>query len=159
MGEINAALGAAGAGVKVEAMGKEWTVLPPTQKCLGAFEAWCEQESMRKLQRMRSVMPAEDFAAAQKEHLDGITAMKYTWGNEACSALLRTVSGMVEFTLLVMRQAHPELTRPELERLLGANKKGFGDALAKAMQLAFPSEGTDPNATAPTTETAAASPA
>lgn len=123
--DLNSALGASGAGQKVTAEGKEWTLLPPTKKCLADFQAWCEQQALERVAAAEGKMPPEQFARYEDKTIKMIHEGGFAFGKEANQAQMQTYAGMLRFAATIMRQAHPELTDEMVEKLIASAPKRF----------------------------------
>lgn len=114
----NKALGASGAGQKVFAKGKMWTILPPTRKILAEFQAWLEARARRTVVASKGDLDDETYELHTERMLEAVTTGKYEWGGRAAKKALRTSSGMLQMLTLLFQQAHPKVKEDDVRDIL-----------------------------------------
>lgn len=110
MGEINDALGAAGAGHTLRHGNLRFKVLPPTQACFAEYERWLEDRVRAKLEARKKDMTPDEYEEERREMRREINSGVYSWGTKTCLDSLRTMAGNFEFAAILVRQSHPEVS-------------------------------------------------
>lgn len=140
MGEINKALGAAGMGQILRADGKEYTVLPPTQKSYAEFERWLEDVARQRLEARRATLTREEYDAEREALSVRIDSLVYSWGTRASANALHSAAGQAEFGAILLRQSHPGITANDVLRIIKLDDDHFTDVLKAVIK-----EAPDPN--------------
>ncbi len=138
--DTNKALGAAGAGQIVRALGREWTVLPPTRLCLARFQAWLESEARRKLVAGKADIDADTYAEMLSKTLDQINTGYYSIGEPAFDAAIHTYTGLLQFMTILLQQKHPEVNPEQCEKLMQDAPEEFKIVLTSYGRSSLPKE-------------------
>jgi len=142
MGEINAALGANGAGhiLRSAAAGVQWTVLPPTQACYAEFESWLEDSARKRLERRRAHMPPDVYEEERAALRRDINSFVYSWGRETSKQAMRSIEGNTEFAAILIRQSHPQVKAADVKAALEADPDHYQDVLMAVMGVDDPNK-------------------
>ncbi len=149
--DVSKALGTSGGGVIVRALGREWTLTPPSIDRLDEWKSWRESVARRNLVAARrqllgdeTLTPEErEGSAAVYEDLARITSERidtgyYSWEKPGTAEQLRSVEGMVRFMWLLVKERHPHVTTAYVEKLLRAEPEAFKSAVEECVRRARP---------------------
>lgn len=130
MGEINQALGTAGDGITIQALGKDWKFLPPSQKAYGKFESLLERRAIRKLKERRANIPTDEFTDDDYEFeygqiLKQISSFAFSWGTPISSQAMGTIEGNAEFGAILLQQAHPSVSTQTARAIMYEDPKSY----------------------------------
>jgi hypothetical protein len=96
MGEINRALGNAGAPMVVPVGEKRYRLSVLNGKRMGTLEAWVEGEVIAGLQRHKAQLDRQDYLDLLKMINESIAEKEYSYGRPACTRILQgTFPGQV----------------------------------------------------------------
>ncbi len=153
MSDVSTALGTAGAGETFEALGKTWTVLPPSQEVKSAYEAWMKMETRRDLLDEEPFLTAEEFRVKQRKLTAAIVGRKeFSYGGPFFKEVIVTEAGSSRLFWLCLRQGkkQEETTFEMAEALIEAAGAGALWAFRLALHQADPLLFSLPQKPAPT---------
>jgi hypothetical protein len=129
----NDILGVEGSGELVPALGKEWSVTPPTKATKAAFEAWMNLEARRRLLARKPLLSAQDFRREWKQLTAAELRDDFAWGGELFFDVVSSAAGGARMALLLLRQRHPDVTLEIVQEILTE----AGELLTWAVQAAL----------------------
>ena len=133
--DFNRLLGAFGGGQKLQALGKEWTVSPPTLQTLGEYEAWMKMRASQEVIAAKDVLDAADYREMLAAVNADITCGVYNWGSDNFERIVKTVDGFRQLFYLMLKPAHSHITSDQADAILADNHQG----VAEALKSIFPS--------------------
>lgn len=142
MSDVSTALGTAGAGETFEALGRTWTVLPPSQEVKSAFEAWMKMARRQELLEQKPFLSADDFRDAERRLTALIIGRKeFAYGGPFWREIIPTEAGSTRLFWLCLRQAkgQGETTFEMAEALIEAEQDAAQWAFRMALAQADPS--------------------
>lgn len=143
MGDVNAALGASGAGVQFDLLGKTWTLSYATKGMQAKFSAWLKRQALANLQESRDLLSKQEYAEAIAVVL---SPGRYDFLGAECQEAMRRPAGMVELLRLMLEPRHPGVTTETVVDLLEAD----AEAVVACLQSMYPqAEGEGPPEKAP----------
>lgn len=145
MGEINKALGAAGGGHGVPALGKTYTLSDVTKRIMAEFESFHESHALAGVRKRRDVLDQEEYTELLARVSEGIDIGEYSWGGTRWRRFVRQESGMVRLTWLLLRKHHPGITEEETLKAIKDSPLEFG---ARLRMLLSADPNTEPSETA-----------
>lgn len=118
MGEINRALGAAGAGATLKVGGDEYPLSPLTKRVQGQYEAWLESRARAAVRPEKEFLEAEIYAALLARLSDEILRGKYSFTGPLAQETLRTLDGVTHLLYLLLLPGNPKATKADAERFV-----------------------------------------
>jgi hypothetical protein len=90
--------------------GKEYRITAPTIKTRGLFTSYLEESAVRFVRRNK-----ENWGTDYAQAMDRVTrkgaAHAFSWGSETFNEALQNDEGFQELAYLILRQAHPDISR------------------------------------------------
>ena len=121
MGEINRALGASGAPIRLPIGDKTYLLEPLTKKVQGDFEEWLEERARRAAMSLKGVLPDRDYQKVLVGTVSDIAAGVYSFTSSAAQNSLGTVDGVSQLFLSMLRKHQPEMEVDDVMTLLGSH--------------------------------------
>lgn len=140
--DVSTALGTAGAGETFEALGRTWSVLPPSQKVKSDYEARMKMEARQDLLEEEPQLTPEKFREKQRKLTAAIRGRaEYAYGGPFFKELIVTAYGSSLLFWMCLKLSHPDMTLEFAEALIEANEPealwAFRLALHQADPLLF----------------------
>lgn len=149
MGEINRALGEAGAGCSLEIGGEMWILSWPTKGMQAKYEDWLERRARKAALAWADDLDEDAYQGMLARVNGEIAAGKYTFGQPACLAAMKTADGFLELMRLLLEPKHPRITTEKVRQLLEADPHGWVATIQSMFPAEAKKEGPEGNGPAP----------
>lgn len=118
MGEINRALGAAGATYPLMAGGKMYKMTPLTKGVQGGFEQWLKAQARAEVHAMKGELSREDYVATLANVARDGAAGLYDFVGAVAEEARHRVDGLVYLLWLMLQKHQPDMTEEDVYQLV-----------------------------------------